>query len=71
MKDTIESRMLYTTSPWGKGTLSDPDMIRYDEPAILCHRRDYHQDGSHTDYYFIELSSEEFMLLGGETLKGA
>ena len=35
----------------------------------LVHRRDYHEDGSTTDTFMLELEGEEFDKLGGERVK--
>jgi hypothetical protein len=35
---------------------------------VLCHRRDYHEDGSKSDYYYVEVTRDIFLAIGGEEL---
>ena len=40
-----------------------------DENIFLCHRHDYHKDGSASDYYYLEISHKQFIEMGGTELR--
>ena len=64
MFENIETRIQYKLA---RPRL--PAVIGEDAFRCLCHREDCHKDGSSTHYYYIELTKEQFLAIGGQELK--
>ena len=45
------------------------EMATVGEDVYLCHRRDYHEGGSSSHYYYIELNRAQFAAMGGKELE--
>ena len=42
--------------------------LNIEDKIYLCHRRDYHEDGSTSDYYYLELNHDQFIKMDGMEL---
>lgn len=62
MDEDIQTRMRPSVAAWHHD-------LPIGDVLTLWHRRDYYEDGSASDYYYIELTKEEFETLGGEFLE--
>ncbi len=68
---TVESRIQYSTPSMRKvaNLMYAIDDGQCSDKIYACHRRDHHKDGSKSNYYYLELSKERFLEMGGRELE--
>ena len=65
-----ESHIQHKIAAYPKIMIALLEMAVVGEDVCLCHREDqhYHEDVPDTHYYYLELSQQQFLAMGGEEL---
>ena len=62
--DIIKSAIQQCSATWGEVLSIVYDLAHCNDHAKLYHRRDYHEDGGHTDFYYFELPGKDYKGIG-------